>query len=1410
MSTDVTSLLVPPQLEDGISVNSSRNVKNIVDLFKFNLKVGYKRSKPRQIFGPIIGNLLIINMLRILAHDSKMWPLRNMTVLDVVTGCVFHDEPMSFYCDESALSPSVCESLFEVFSDQMKAARLTVLRYDNPISYRASLLDSEYHLGVQFLSKDQIDIGLPMDDFASLSTSPISSSECRVFNDPQCSPVKTVYSCAAAINSAALNAISSNHDIVSNLELRLFPMPSKSINGLFTFMWIIPLYLSALFLNIYNLALIELVTEKESKKIDYLVSWGITRRQHFLAWLLSNCLYGIGVILMILIGMYPVLHSGYVLPLGVASLSYFVSLLSLAYMIALHMKSAESASRVASFSDMLFNLSAIGISRIENLFFSLCFAIIPSVPFFIVLKALITESSSFVPLSMGLTTMMLLIFWGTQQTENIVKHEFPEDDEYVLKIHNFSHQYLNADVFALKNISLNIKVNEKIALIAKNGGGKSTLIKSIIGDKSCVCFQEDIFWESLSVSDHLDFFSLNLSNASRVRLDELLNLLDLTSTIRQECTSLSGGQKRRLSFLMTFLRAESDSGIRLVILDEITTGVDVQGRRLVWDLIRQLRVAVLFTTHYLDEAAALADRVCFLSEGTVAAVGNVMELSAQFGGGVICRIDGQFDISLLEAIPDLQRVDVSPGVVRLMGKNVYKAISILEKTYPKVVVESVCLDNLFDSALDEEERVNQVGNEYVGAQINKPTISMQIKSVARIRVISYFSSFGSFFSKIGIPILLVVVSTMMRAPSTSSSKTMLLPVLDGSMTIAVKGSTAFPVHSYSILHVPENITMWDFLNTDSKDISFGIEAKTIWVRPDYTIPTMSLSILRDFFSFEGEIFFTSCLSDSSISMNIVNAVYSLIMYTVFSLVMISTQSGAILFDEKKIKKLAQIQGMRVISYWVGSLIGHLIVNIPIVFSASFMAVHMLGEVVTDVPSSLIVLAIASVVCATQLILFGYLSVFIFEKKETMLKFNSLTSMILFESFVLASVTFIFASDGSFTWLYFFGSLFAPPFTIAATLADIVIQHIQYCPIGMECQWPQGWSLWANTRFVLLGGVLHVICIVMVLVLREKRGTMSFRAVNWAVHPKSEEDESVQTERQRVLNGTMDDVLFVKLWHMYEENKWVVKDLTLGVRPGEVLALLGSNGAGKTTALSILLGTIQPTAGYTGVWPGRTVGYCPQENTLWPKLNAVEHILFYSNMRGIRSKAEDILLTVGIKRDDQYKNTEKYSGGMKRRLCIAIALIGSPSVLILDEPTAGVDVGGKREIWDLLTKLQMTLTSMLITTHSLEEADHLATRIGIMNKGALVKIGSSTDWKHAEQRVRISLTLSDFDNVADTINNVFKNSISWIDDTNFELNMMSLKYSHVFREMNTFVQNMVVKDFSVRQFSLEDVFMKTIS
>ena len=221
---------------------------------------------------------------------------------------------------------------------------------------------------------------------------------------------------------------------------------------------------------------------------------------------------------------------------------------------------------------------------------------------------------------------------------------------------------------------------------------------------------------------------------------------------------------------------------------------------------------------------------------------------------------------------------------------------------------------------------------------------------------------------------------------------------------------------------------------------------------------------------------------------------------------------------------------------------------------------------------------------------------------------------------------------------------------------------------------------------------------------------------------------------------MESILEVKDLQKNYGDFAAVKGITFDIKEGEIFSLLGPNGAGKTTTISMLSTLYTPTAGDASIGGHsiskepmavkQVIGVVPQELALYEDLTARENLIFWGQMYGLsgkslNSRVDEVLEQIGLV--DKAKNQVKtYSGGMKRRVNIGVGLLHKPRLLFMDEPTVGIDPQSRRAILDTVKDLNKQGTTVLYTTHYMEEAEELSNRVAIIDHGELIALGTQDE------------------------------------------------------------------------------------
>jgi len=272
-----------------------------------------------------------------------------------------------------------------------------------------------------------------------------------------------------------------------------------------------------------------------------------------------------------------------------------------------------------------------------------------------------------------------------------------------------------------------------------------------------------------------------------------------------------------------------------------------------------------------------------------------------------------------------------------------------------------------------------------------------------------------------------------------------------------------------------------------------------------------------------------------------------------------------------------------------------------------------------------------------------------------------------------------------------------------------------------------------------------------------------------------------------------------------------------VNEGEIFGLLGPNGAGKSTFINILAGTTIKTSGEVNVWgfnldinPRQvraSIGIVPQEVNVDPFFTPRNILELQAGMYGIKKKdriTDTILKLVSLEKQSK-SYTRALSGGMKRRLLIAKALVHKPPIIILDEPTAGVDVELRSNLWNNIRQLNKQGVTIILTTHYLREAEEICDRIGILNKGNLVALDTT---KNLLKRIQTKIVKFSVDKKV----NINNNSLKSVNILSNEINELVISYeksSLNISEIIKFIsdQNIKLSDISTDDADLEDVFIR---
>ncbi|CAE8601223.1 unnamed protein product [Polarella glacialis] len=886
---------------------------------------------------------------------------------------------------------------------------------------------------------------------------------------------------------------------------------------------------------------------------------------------------------------------------------------------------------------------------------------------------------------------------------------------------------------AVDDMDLEVYGAEIFALLGHNGAGKTTCMNCVVGlipmtsgqavvngydirtdmelarRQMSICPQDNPMYDVFTVRQHLVFFaSLRGVNPELVtqRLLEVLTALGMPEKVDDLCTSLSGGQKRRL-WVATALLAETP----LVFLDEPTSGMDPSSRRELWNILLRMKAAgrcVLFTTHYLEEADVLADRKAVLARGRVQACGTSRDLKLQFGLGYHLQIE----LSAGYAPEHLQR----------LSSMVHRHVTGAQQE------EGSCGSSKHTS--------------HTGGVLSGQGTTVEVQTTTQVQFTLPFhevTNFGPLFLELDSE------KDMLHVKHYSVSMTSLEEVF---MSLGQRAERQ-AVLAGEAGHSVENA---DFRVVSTETQSEPHRAESSDRRAAQAM--MKVRLLQLFGNRRAlwsavvcpAIFNIAFLAiqgaggkQNSSDGNLGLAIYPPL---AFGVSIIAFTMQLVQDKEWKCKYVSLAHGLSVKSYWAGTFVAHYIVSL---LNSLILAVAIAVDPNTGGLSrnSLALIFVEAVIYPVGLLLLAYNASLLFSKVEMAVKVMPLSSLFLGTVPTVCVALFLALPDqypDIARKIHFAMSILNPVYSLPGTLV-MISSEPELTPLGYFTSWCAVPLYCSVLSWALFGTNL----------LWQDARSYSAKPGNFQEFGNERKDEDVLAEELRVsssLTPSEDEAAcYQGLSHTYRtkvDRKWkethAVRGISLGIRSGECFGLLGPNGAGKTTTLAVLTGEVRPPSAGKVTLHGHDVtsaaglaaaykllGLCPQTDPLWETVTGRQHLLFYGRVKGVPeaqlgSTVDRLLYRLGLEDSDAKKAASTYSGGMKRKLSLAIALIGNSPLLFLDEPSAAVDAGAKRHLWKVINMRQPGQT-VALTTHSMEEAEALCDRIAIQVRGQLRCLGT---------------------------------------------------------------------------------------
>ncbi|KAG5501449.1 hypothetical protein JKF63_03278 [Porcisia hertigi] len=1075
---------------------------------------------------------------------------------------------------------------------------------------------------------------------------------------------------------------------------------------------------------------------------------------------------------------------------------------------------------------------------------------------------------------------------------------------------------------SVNNLFWSLKEGEISVLLGHNGAGKSTTINMITGmleadsgdcyvsghsvrhDLRAVrqeigfCPQHNILWPQLTVREHLAYYAgiKGLSGSEKEdAIRRLLVAVDLEDKEHYLSKALSGGQKRKLSVAVAFV-----GGSRVLFLDEPTAGMDAGARRHTWSLLKEMskRHAILLTTHFMDEADLLGDRVAIMSNGRLQCAGSNMFLKSKLGVGFVLTMSvvsharrEPIDEMVRLLVPEAETVKsgageaayrlptaskaafpkllsaVEQGIPNLGIKAYSLSATTLEEVFMKIAKgPSVECDAVEAAAKEKADAAEAVW----GVEIERRRWMrrwLQLRAMMVKRFWNALRDRRTQFFQIICPVACVLLTMLFTLVKLFDTPTLVLSndvyktavvvplancegVLDVTTPFSSNTHMDIWTDTPTVTAFSEKLRSTYDMHAYERNGAISCAAATssnLHHSVFYNLSAPHEIAIGTSNVFASYVRLATARTDQRITTTVTplpkvahqreveSAVYSMIMSF---LIMVpftfipSTFVGWIVKErECKARHLQNVSGLSFYVYWLANflfdLCSYLItMALVLICFAIFSRKEYVGP--ESIGATIIVLLLYGV----SGIFMAYALGFLFDNHSTAQNVVMLVNFITGFLLVLTVVALSFNKGTEkaakvLRWIF----RILPSFCVGEAINGLASIRLVRSFDSTKSPWDMDVVGWDCVYMAVEIPLFIFLTIFIDHPGRRQRSQRLFHNPDAPPDMIENEDEDVVAERHAVLESAEredDLVRVVNLRKEYSNGKVAVRNLTFGVQPGQVFGFLGTNGAGKTTTISILCQEFYPTrgraylCGYDIVEQSsealQCIGYCPQFDACLDLLTVEEHLYLYAGVRGISSSTRDkvvhgLLQLCGL---TEYRRTKSHelSGGNRRKLSVAVSLMGGPRVVFLDEPSAGMDPVARRGLWNAIETVADNC-SVVLTTHHLEEVEALADRVAIMVDGTLRCIGDKTHLKHKygtglEVMVRFA---DDAPEVMAAIelffNEVFPSSAlmeTRAGRLTYQL-PKTVPLSSVFTALEGRKGELQIRDYNVSQTSIEQVFMR---
>uniref|UniRef100_A0A336MK43 CSON001010 protein n=1 Tax=Culicoides sonorensis TaxID=179676 RepID=A0A336MK43_CULSO len=1006
-----------------------------------------------------------------------------------------------------------------------------------------------------------------------------------------------------------------------------------------------------------------------------------------------------------------------------------------------------------------------------------------------------------------------------------------------VEIRNLRKVYENSKT-AVHGLNMKLFEDEITVLLGHNGAGKTTTmamltgmlaptsgtalmdgldinkqidkIRSILG----FCPQYDILFDELTVKEHIEFYcKLKGLGPDEIKeeIDKYVDLLELGAKINTPSEQLSGGQKRKLSVCVALCGRS-----RIVLCDEPTSGMDPSARRQLWELLLKEKKSrtILISTHFMDEADVLGDRIAIMSQGELQTMGSPFFLKKKFGVGyrLVCvkteSCNPQKVTELLSShIPDIYiETDIGSELTYLLKEsyisqfkelledfeNNSKDLGISSFGVTLTTLEEVFLKVMHDDEHESEPKLENIefsvqshhnsGDSVTNSFHHKQRflsgfalITNQSKAMfLKKRLYDLRNPIPILIQNI-MPIITVILSITDYRKWNQKPDPNSLNITLGSYGHTVTLIQEDPVfdkrsferqitHEYVKLALNETAKQEvAVIGTDFQKYLLDLMNSSLpEVNSYYMVASSVTKENREMLKNGNNVGFNLAFNSGF--------VFSLAaaFYIMFPIRELATKS----------KLLQVVSGINSVIYWGCSFIWDYL-TFMVTALCYVITIAVFQEEGWSTFSELSRILILFAVFIYAVIPLCYLFAFKFTQPSA--GFAKIAMIFILTGLFCFLTVFITAMDifdlkdtsNTLTWLFlpFPHFAFSHAFNnlnviqITKQICKSQCQHMGscdkefmekvICTMIPECcddlnyfQWKSP-GVGRNVLFMFLTGTLALILLIGIERgwFKVNRNTGSANQVNNGEEP----DTDVLNEKNLVKSLDPSDYFTYNLLlndlTKYYDKFLAVDHLSLTVKSGQCFGLLGINGAGKTSTFKMLTGDHRISSGDAFI-DGlsvkkelnevyKRIGYCPQFDAVLEDLTGTETLRMYCLLRGFPE--QDIpRITKKMARELNFlphleKKVKEYSGGNKRKLSTAVALLGDPSVIYLDEPTTGMDPGAKRQFWEIISTIRQEGKTIILTSHSMEEIQALCTRMAIMVNGSFKCLGSAQHLKNKYSR-----------------------------------------------------------------------------